>query len=58
MTKPSVTRLVTTKSKFTDLFASHENTVQTEGMVMIQAGTSVIGDPADESRVLELSPDA
>ena len=56
-TRPTVTRLVTEGDPSSG-FRAHSYTVRTEGMVLIQAGTKVITDPADETRMLLLHPDA
>ena len=56
VTKPEVIRLVTQGDPKN--YVAVPVTVKTEGMVLIEAGTSVIADPADETRFLILSPDA
>ena len=56
VTKSSVTRLVTMGDPASG-FHTERSTVETEGMVLIQAGTRVIENPADESRFLVLHPD-
>ena len=56
LTKPEVTRLVTTRDH-ESRFTATSYRVITEGMVLIQAGTAVIANPADETRFLLLNPD-
>ena len=57
MTRPEVARLVTGGDLATG-FEAKKHTVRTGGMVLIQAGTAVVADPADETRMLMLHPDA
>jgi hypothetical protein len=56
VTEANVSRLVTHGDPASG-FESKLRTVVTDGMVLIQAGTQVVSDPADETRFLMLSPD-
>lgn len=56
VTQSQVNRLVT-KGDPSAGFTTQRYTSKTEGMVLIQAGTRVITDPADETRFLVLHPD-